>query len=73
METKTMSKVNAAQKSKVRSMAQIGMLSAIAVVLMLFEVPLPFAPAFYEIDFSEVRCWLAVLQWGRWQERQLSS
>ena len=35
METKTMSKVNAAQKSKVRSMAQIGMLSAIAVVLML--------------------------------------
>ena len=54
METKTMSKVNAAQKSKVRSMAQIGMLSAIAVVLMLFEVPLPFAPAFYEIDFSEV-------------------
>ena len=54
METKTMSKVNAAQKSKVRSMAQIGMLSAIAVVLMLFEVPLPFAPAFYEIDFSEM-------------------
>ena len=30
------------------------MLSAIAVVLMLFEVPLPFAPSFYEIDFSEV-------------------
>ena len=30
------------------------MLSAIAVVLMLFEIPLPFAPAFYQIDFSEV-------------------
>lgn len=30
------------------------MLSAIAVVLMLFEIPLPFAPSFYEIDFSEV-------------------
>lgn len=54
METKTMNKVNAANKNKVRRMAQIGMLSAIAVVLMLFEVPLPFAPAFYEIDFSEV-------------------
>lgn len=54
METKTMNKVNAANKNKVRKMAQIGMLSAIAVVLMLFEVPLPFAPAFYEIDFSEV-------------------
>lgn len=35
-------------------MVQVGMLSAIAVVLMLFEIPLPFAPAFYEIDFSEV-------------------
>ena len=35
-------------------MAQMGMLSAIAVVLMLFEIPLPFAPSFYEIDFSEV-------------------
>jgi riboflavin transporter FmnP len=35
-------------------MAQMGMLAAISVVLMLFEIPLPFAPAFYEIDFSEV-------------------
>lgn len=41
-------------KNKVRMMAQIGMLSAIAVVLMLFEIPLPFAPSFYEIDLSEV-------------------
>ncbi|MDO4473994.1 MAG: ECF transporter S component [Eubacteriales bacterium] len=40
--------------SKVKMIAQIGMLGAIAVVLMLFEVPLPFAPSFYEIDFSEV-------------------
>ena len=38
----------------VRALVQIGMLSAIAVVLMLFEIPLPFAPSFYEIDFSEV-------------------
>jgi riboflavin transporter FmnP len=38
----------------IRTVAQIGMLSAIAVVLMLFEIPLPFAPSFYEIDFSEV-------------------
>lgn len=41
-------------KIGVRTITQIGMLSAIAVVLMLFEIPLPFAPAFYEIDFSEV-------------------
>ncbi|MCI6467842.1 MAG: ECF transporter S component [Faecalicatena sp.] len=38
----------------IRTIAQVSMLSAIATVLMLFEIPLPFAPAFYEIDFSEV-------------------
>ena len=54
MSTEVMHSVNAGSRSKVRTMAQVGMLSAIAVVLMLFEVPLPFAPAFYEIDFSEV-------------------
>ncbi len=39
---------------KTRTITQIGMLGAIAVVLMLFEIPLPFAPSFYEIDLSEV-------------------
>ena len=29
-------------------------LGAIAMVLMLFDIPLPFAPTFYKIDFSEV-------------------
>ena len=42
------------QKVGVRTLVQIGMLAAIAVVLMLFEIPLPFAPSFYKIDFSEV-------------------
>lgn len=46
------------QKSKermgVRNVVQIGMLSAIAIILMQFEVPLPFAPPFYKIDFSEI-------------------
>lgn len=41
-------------KVGVRSIAQIGMLAAIAVVLMLFEIPLPFVPSFYKMDFSEV-------------------
>ncbi|WP_288175175.1 ECF transporter S component [Sporofaciens musculi] len=44
----------AGARTNVRRMAQMGMLAAISVVLMLFEIPLPFAPAFYEIDFSEV-------------------
>lgn len=46
--------MNKNKKVNAKKMAQIGMLSAIAVVLMLFEIPLPFAPPFYEIDFSEV-------------------
>lgn len=52
--TDAVTQQNVKTKNKVRMMAQIGMLSAIAVVLMLFEIPLPFAPSFYEIDFSEV-------------------
>ena len=50
--TETISKPQT--KFSVGVMAKVGMLSAIAVILMLFEIPLPFAPAFYEIDFSEV-------------------
>ena len=38
----------------VRALVNIGMLAAIAIILMLFDIPLPFAPSFYEIDFSEV-------------------
>ena len=46
--TKTQTRIN------VRTTVKVGMLAAIAVVLMMFEIPLPFAPSFYEIDFSEV-------------------
>lgn len=42
------------KKLTTKMIAQIGMLGAVAVVLMLFEVPLPFAPPFYKIDLSEV-------------------
>lgn len=52
--TKTMAAAQTKNRTKIRVMAQVGMLSAIALVLMLFEIPLPFAPSFYEIDFSEV-------------------
>lgn len=41
-------------RSRVRMITQIAMMGAAAVILMLFEIPLPFAPSFYEIDFSEV-------------------
>lgn len=48
------SSVTMTSSVSVRRMAQVGMLSAIAVVLMLFEIPMPFAPAFYKLDLSEV-------------------
>ena len=38
----------------VRNMTQIGILSAVAMVLMFFEIPLFFTPAFYKIDLSEI-------------------
>lgn len=37
-----------------RGIAQIGILSAIAAVLMVVEIPLWFAPSFYKIDLSEL-------------------
>ena len=41
--------------NKTRKLVEIGMLGAIATVLMLFEFPSPFiAPPFYELDLSEV-------------------
>lgn len=37
-----------------RKMAMIGMFSAIAMILHLFDFPIPFAPPFYKLDFSEL-------------------
>jgi len=48
---------NAAKKTSlmsVRAMVAMALLSALATVLMLFEIPLWFIPKFYELDFSEV-------------------
>ena len=54
MSTHVSTNGNTRNSTKVRMMAQIAMLTAVAEILMLFEIPLPFAPAFYEIDLSEV-------------------
>lgn len=53
MSTRTNS-VKTQSRFKARTIAQVGMLGAIAFVLMLFDIPLFFAPPFYKIDFSEV-------------------
>ncbi len=53
-ETRTQTRIKTQKKVNVREVTQIGMLGAIAVVLMLFDISLPFAPPFYKIDLSEV-------------------
>lgn len=48
-----------------RNVVQIGMFGAIAAVLMLFEFPIPFiAPAFYEIDLSEIPVLIGTFSMG---------
>lgn len=48
---------NAKQNNNIfsaKGIAQIGVLTAIATVLMLFEFPLWFAPEFYKLDLSDI-------------------
>lgn len=42
----------------------IGLFSAISFILMLFEISLPFAPAFYKIDISEAPVLIISLAYG---------
>lgn len=42
------------RSKRLKYVAKVGVLSAIAFILMFFEVPLWFAPPFYKLDFSEV-------------------
>lgn len=62
---KEIKKAQAGSTSRVRMIASIGMLSAIAAVLMLFEFPIPFiAPSFYKLDFSEVPVLIGAFAFG---------
>lgn len=47
-----------------RKIAMIGMFSAIAMILMLVEIPLPFAPSFYKLDFSELPILVGTFAFG---------
>ena len=54
--------------TKVRYMTQVGMLSAVATVLMLFEFPLPFVRISIRLISARSRCFLVPLPWVLWQE-----
>lgn len=47
-----------------RKMAMIGMFSAIAMILHLFDFPLFFAPGFYKLDFSEIPIMIGTFAFG---------
>ncbi len=47
-----------------RKVAVCGMFAAIAAVLMLFEVPVPFAPPFYGLDISELPALVGAFAFG---------
>ncbi len=47
-----------------RKIAMIGMFSAVATILMMFEIPLFFAPGFYKLDFSELPILIGSLAFG---------
>ena len=42
------------QKHRIQYMAKVAILGALAGVIMLLECPLPFAPPFYQLNFSEI-------------------
>ena len=47
-----------------RKMAMVGMFSAIAMILHLFDFALPFAPPFYKLDFSELPILIGAFAFG---------
>lgn len=47
-----------------RKMTLIGMFSAIAMILHLLDFPLPFAPNFYKLDFSEIPVLIGTFAFG---------
>ena len=54
-QTKTAGSRPSKDRSRIRYLAEVGMLSAAATVIMAFEIPLPFlAPPFYQLAISEV-------------------
>ena len=57
-----MSNVNT--KNNVRTIAVTGMLSAVAVVLMYLEIPIPIMPGFIKFDFSDLPALLGVYALG---------
>ena len=47
-----------------QKIAMIGLFGAISTILMMFEFPVPFAPTFYKLDFSELPVMIVTFAFG---------
>lgn len=57
--------MNKNKQTSIRQVVLIGMFGALAAVLMLFEIPLPFlAPSFYGLDVSEIPVMIGTFSMG---------
>ena len=54
------------KKTNLLFITKISILSAIATILMMIQIPLPIAPPFYQLDFSEVIVLIGGLALGPW-------
>ena len=52
------------ERDKIGSMAIVGILGAIAYILMCIEFPIPIMPSFIKIDFSDFPALLAAFAMG---------
>ncbi len=55
---------NMKSRFSTKTIAKIGILAAVATVLMLLEIPVFFVPGFYKLDFSEVPVLLGAFSMG---------
>ena len=53
-------------KMSVNTIAKVSILGALAFLVMLFEIPLPFAPSFYKLGFDEVVVLIGGFALGPW-------
>ena len=52
------------KRTSTKVIAKVGVLAAVATLLMLLDFPLWFAPSFYKLDFSEVPVLLGAFALG---------
>ena len=58
--------VSTKSRMSVQTIAKISILGALAFLVMMFEIPLPFAPDFYKLGFDEVIVLIGGFALGPW-------